>query len=294
MIGTAAMAALATMAAQAQEYETRVVAAGLERPTGIVLRGSETIFFTEVPTPGVPGSEGGRNGVRALSLEDGSIVSLNDGEPEPLNLALSKNGDLYWTCRSAGVVLERAPNGAITPFLGGLERPTGIAVARDGEVYFTQVPTPGVPGSLGGTNTVNVSDGSNVTVLTTGEPEPTDIAVASNGDTYWTCKSAGVILRRSAAGVVGLFRSGLASPNGIAIDHKGEKLYYTEVPTPGVSGAAGGANRVTEIDLSTGASTLVDFGDPEPSDIAVARNGNLYWTCSSAGVIVEAKRREER
>jgi hypothetical protein len=32
-------------------------------------------------------------------------------------------------------------------------------------------------------------------------------------------------------------------------------------------------------------------GDPEPTDLAVARNGNVYWTCTSAGVIVEARLR---
>ena len=43
-----------------------------------------------------------------------------------------------------------------------------------------------------------------------------------------------------------------------------------------------------EYDLSSGDLTLVHAGDPEPTDITVARNGRLYWTCSSAGVIVEA------
>jgi hypothetical protein len=35
---------------------------------------------------------------------------------------------------------------------------------------------------------------------------------------------------------------------------------------------------------------VIHEGDPEPTDVAVARNGNVYWTCTSAGVIVEAKR----
>lgn len=289
---TTLLAALfvAALPALAQDYRTRVVAAGLERPTGIAVLGSETVYFTEVPTPGVSGAEGGRNGVRRLALEDGAIASINDGEPEPVQLAVSKEGRLYWTCRSAGVILERDPNGTIAPFLRSLARPTGIAVGRDGDVYFTQVPTPGVPGPMGGRNTVDVSDGIDITTLTMGEPEPTDIAAAPNGDLYWTCRSAGVILHRSAAGVVRLFRSGLAAPTGIAIDHQGKKLYFTEVPTPGVSGSNGGSNRVNEIDLASGATTVVDSGDPEPTDIAVARNGNLYWTCSSAGVIVEAER----
>lgn len=293
-LGTMAAIALAAsglaIAQTSDEYSTRVVAGGLDRPTGIVVQGSGTVYFTEVPTPGVAGGAGGRNGVRVLSLESGTILPVNDGEPEPVNLALGHDGSLYWTCKSAGVILEREPNGSINPFLRGLTQPNGLAVNKAGEVFFTQLPTPTVGGSAGGTNTVNVSDGTSVTVLTMGEPEPTDIAVAPNGDTYWTCKSAGVILERSAGGVVSVLLRGLDAPMGIALDHKGKKLYFTEVPTPGLPGTRGGRNAVHELELETMERTLVDFGDPEPTDIAVARNGNLYWTCSSAGVIVEAAR----
>ena len=287
VIVAAALASVAT----AGEYRTRVVAAGLERPTGIAAMGSGTVYFTEVPTPGVPGTAGGRNGVRVLTLGNGAIASINDGEPEPVNLAVGKGGQLYWTCKSAGVILERRRDGTIAPFLLGRMKPSGIAVDRRGDVLFTQVPTPGVPGPAGGNNTVNASDGTNTTVVTRGEPEPTDITVAPDGTAYWTCKSAGVILRKSPAGVVSLLLSGLDTPVGIAIDHKGKNLFWTEVPTPGVSGSHGGRNSVQAIDLDSMERSTVDVGDPEPTDITVARNGNLYWTCSSAGVIVEAEPR---
>jgi hypothetical protein len=55
-----------------------------------------------------------------------------------------------------------------------------------------------------------------------------------------------------------------------------------------MSGQMGGMNRVSRLNLETGEVNIVDFGDPEPTDIAVSANGDLYWTCSSAGVIVEA------
>ena len=42
------------------------------------------------------------------------------------------------------------------------------------------------------------------------------------------------------------------------------------------------------LDLRSGDVRLIHAGDPEPTDVAVARNGTLYWTCTSAGVIVEA------
>ncbi len=60
--------------------------------------------------------------------------------------------------------------------------------------------------------------------------------------------------------------------------------------------STGGLNKVWELDLRTKVKTLVHSGDPEPTDITVNREGTLYWTCGSAGVIVEAKstRRTER
>lgn len=274
---------------QAQDYETRVVATGLTRPTGIVAGGNRTLYITQLPTPGVSGRNGGSNTVDRLRLGSGKMVNLTTGEPEPTNLALSKNGELYWTCKSAGVILERNHKGEVGLFLGGLSQPSGIAVDRWGFVYFTQIPTPGVNGPNGGTNTVNVSDGVDIGVLTQGEPEPTDITVSRDGTAYWTCKSAGVILCRTAAGQVSLLLKDLNQPTGIALDQRRHILYFTEVPTPGVNGANGGANKVFAFDLETGELELVDAGDPEPTDITVAPNGSVFWTCSSAGVIVQAR-----
>src|SRR5688572_6803726 len=66
----------------AQEYRFRVVASDLARPVGIASEGSETLYFTEIPTPEVPGA----NGVFKLDLEDGTITTLHMGEPEPTNI----------------------------------------------------------------------------------------------------------------------------------------------------------------------------------------------------------------
>ena len=81
----------------------------------------------------------------------------------------------------------------------------------------------------------------------------------------------------------------LSKPTGIALDQRRHILYFTEVPTPGVNGNNGGANKVSAFDLETGELELVDAGDPEPTDITVAPNGSVFWTCSSAGVIVQAR-----
>ena len=270
----------------AQDYEFRVVAAGLQQPTGIAVEGSETVYFTFVPTPGVPGA----NGVARLDLETGAISTLHMGEPEPRNIVVDREGSLYWTCTSAGVILKQLEDGTTFPILTGLERPVGIAVGRRGTVFFTEVPMPGVPG---GDNRVVAFDGTSKTVLHMGEPEPVDVVVARNGDLYWTCRTAGVILAQSH-GQTRVLLGGLDHPVGLALDHKGERLFFTVVPTPGVPGSEGGRNRVSMLDLASGKVRLVHAGDPEPTDVAVARNGNVYWTCTSAGVIVEARRRRGR
>jgi DNA-binding beta-propeller fold protein YncE len=273
--------------AEGPTYRLSVVASGLARPVGIAVDGSEDLYFTEVPNPGMGGAG---NGVSHLDLDTGVITRISNGEPEPTNLAISRGGDVYWTCKSAGVILRHLEESGMTePFATGLDQPSGISVGARGAVYFTEIPTPGIPGGAGGINTVSVLRGNNKMVISMGEPEPTDVVVGKDGDLYWTCKTAGVILRRSN-GVTSLLRGGLSAPSGIALDHKGDVLYFTEVPTPGVSGADGGTNKVRSLDLESGRIRTIHAGDPEPTDIAVARNGNVYWTCTSAGVIVEAKR----
>ena len=284
-IGAALLTTFVT--ARAQDFTTRVVASGLHRPTGIVAGPDDEIYFSEVPNPGVPGAG---NAVKMLDLEDGSIATLHTGEPEPTNLALGRGGSLYWTCKSAGVILEQGRDGVTTPVLKNLTKPSGVAVDRQGNIYYTQLPTPGVPGSQGGTNSVAVFNGTTSVVLHKGEPEPTDITVDKKGEFYWTCKTAGVILSQTGTGSTTVLLSGLNKPTGIALNKKGDRLYWTEVPTPGVSGSNGGQNKVWELNLRTNVRTLVHSGDPEPTDVTVNDDGDVYWTCSSAGVIVEAKR----
>jgi sugar lactone lactonase YvrE len=273
--------------AQHPRYRVSVIAAGLDRPVGITVEGSETVYFTLVPTPGVGG---GSNGVAKLDLETGAITMLHVGEPEPTNIAIDREGDLYWTCKSAGVILRQTEEGTTSQFLGGLEQPSGISVGKRGNVYFTEIPNPGVPNAG---NRVSVTNGNTKVILHQGDPEPTDIVVSRDGSLYWTCKSAGVLLRR-VNGETSVLLDGLNNPVGIALDHKGETLYFTDVPTPGVPGNAGGQNRVNALDLRTKTVRVIHEGDPEPTDVAVARNGNVYWTCTSAGVIVEAKRIGQR
>ena len=267
----------------AQDYTFKVVATGLARPTGIAVD-DDAVYFTEVPVPGVGGSI---NAVKRLDLDSRTLTTLHIGEPEPVNIVVGRDGTIYWVCKSAGVILKQEEDGTTTVFLAGLHQPSGIDVSKKGIVYFTEVPTPGISG--GNNGVFAFSGDSNIRTIHLGEPEPVDVAVAPNGDVYWTCRTAGVILVRSAkTGRISVLLSGLASPTGIAVDRKGRYVYYTEVPTPGQGGASGGMNRVVRYELDRGRTTVIHEGDPEPTDIAVTSDGRVYWTCTSAGVIVEA------
>ena len=55
----------------------------------------------------------------------------------------------------------------------GLASPTGITLAPNGNLYFTEVPTPGVGGTMS-QNTVRVRNAQTgvITTIAMGEPEP--------------------------------------------------------------------------------------------------------------------------
>lgn len=278
---------LAATHAEAQTYQKRVLLQNLQQPYGIHTDGSGNLYFTEVPQPGVFG------GANTVSHRDpmGNVTVIATGEPEPVQITKDAAGDLYWTCRSAGVIIRRT-GGANSMFRMGLSMPSGIAAGSNGGIYITQLPTPGTPGSMGGTNTVDVIRSGSLTNITTGEPEPFDIAVGPTGVVYWTCRTAGVILRFDPAGSGGaeLVLNGLDSPSGIDIDASGN-LYFTEVPTPGVPGSMGGENKVWKYAPATSEFTLLSTGEPEPLDVTVRPDGSaVYWTCRTAGVIIRADR----
>lgn len=284
---TLALALLASAPLTAQGYTTGVVGRNLNRPHGVAAGTNGMVYFTEIPNPG---QSGPGNSVSVLDPTNGMTMLLVGGEPAPTNIAAIANGDIYWTCATAGVIFRRTAAGQQILIGRGLANPIGITATDAGVVTFTQVPTPGVPGSMNGRNTVSMFTPAGVVDVSMGEPEPVDVVTDAAGNLYWTCRTAGVILRRDATSQMTspVFMGDLNAPTGIAMDTAGA-LYFTELPTPGMPGSMGGRNAVWKWDAATDNLTLIDFGDPDPVDITVTRDGSkVYWSCRTAGVIVES------
>ena len=283
--------------APAQSFSVDLIAKGLSKPTGINVDVYGNLYYTEVPTPGISGTKGGTNRVSRLDSSHKKTTLVSSGDPYPVNLATDLYGNVYWTCQSANVIVRRTQfgTGSQSVLLSGLKAPIGVDVPLffPNLIFFTQVPTPGVSGADGGKN--EVSAGVKLfksffpITLHSGEPEPVDIAVSIDGTLYWTCRTAGVILMRSTVGEISVVESGLQRPTGLDIDLYG-RLYWTEIPTPGVAGSNGGKNRVVRYSPSSKKMDVVHLGDPEPYDISVTPFGDeIYWTCRTAGVILRAR-----
>ncbi len=277
----------------AQQFEKEIILDGLDRPTGITVDLYGNLYYTEVPSPGQAGTN---NQVVRYNLHKQKTKVISVGEPYPTNLAVDLRGNVYWSCQTAGVILRSTQfgNGSPTMARSGLDTPVGLDVPLlfGRALFYTEVPTPGV---AGGENEVVVSIrlfGQVFTsVLSAGEPEPADVAVSQGGTVYWTCKTAGVILMRDPAGSISLVKDGLDSPIGLDIDIQG-RLYWTEVPTPGVSGENGGKNRVVRYNPRDDELVVISEGEPEPVDVTTDLFGhNVYWTCRTAGVIIKANER---
>ena len=87
-----------------------------------------------------------RNGAAfARIAPDGSVQAFNTMSALPattLGLRWTPGGNLMTASQTTNEILEIAPTGAVTQFLGGLGIPNGIFVALDGNVFFSDFTAP--------------------------------------------------------------------------------------------------------------------------------------------------------
>jgi PKD repeat protein/sugar lactone lactonase YvrE len=277
-------AAPATSSPESQEippYAYRVAASGLTNPTSLALAGDRTLILAQ--RPGVTQDAS----LVKLDLGSGELTLLGNGAEAPTGFAANRSGRIYWMDRSKGALMTQdGRNGAPTVLhSGGILPATSLAVDGEDRVYIAGA-TPALTGS--DVAAVFVRGNTPSTIPDPGGPAKTALAASSSRDLYWTSRQDGVIYHRARDGRGSVLLSGLNQPQAIALDPSEDILYFTEIPTPGVSGEAGGLNTVNALDLATLKRTVIHRGDPEPAGIAVAANGNIYWTSASRGLVMVA------
>ncbi len=255
------------------------VATGLSKPTGITLGGANTLVVAQQPAAPQDAS------IATISLSTGAIHLRGTGPAVQSGFAANHAGRLYWVDASKGALMTQGTTDESPTVLhsGGLLPATTIAVDSADRVYVADVSP-----MAGGTAAVLVRGGSISSIPDASGPAKTTLVAGTSGDLYWTSSVAGVLYHRAPNGTGNVLVSGLNAPQGLALNASENVLYFTEVPTPGVDGSAGGRNTVNALDLSTLARRVVHTGDPQPTGVAVAPNGNVYWTSTSRGTVMVA------
>lgn len=255
------------------------VASGLASPSGIAFGGANTLVVSQAPAAPQDAS------IAKINLRTGSILLQGAGPAVRDGFAANHAGRLYWVDAAKGALMTQGSGDQAPVILhaGGMLPTTTLAVDSADRVYLA-----GSAPSSSGVAAVVVRGSSVTAIPDAGGPEKTALAAGSAGDLYWTSRASGLIYHRAPDGSGSVVLSGLNAPQGLALDTGENILYFTEVPTPGVAGSAGGRNTVNALDLASLKRTVIHSGDPQPAGVAVAPNGNVYWTSTSRGVVMVA------
>lgn len=265
----------------APPFAFNVAASGLSKPSGIAIAGNRALMVSQQPTAPLDAS------LARIDLGTGSVTLLAASPAVQSGFAANRGGRLYWVDAQKGALMTQSRAGESPAVLhaGGMLPAITIAVDTLDRIYIA-----GTASSQGssGVAAVLVRGGSPTAIPDPPGPEKTTLAAMSSGDLYWTSSQAGLIYHRAPDGTGGVLVSGLKSPQGLTLGPAEDVLYFTEVPTPGKDGTAGGSNTVNALDLATLTRTVIHRGDPEPTGVAVAPNGNVYWTSTSRGLVMVA------
>ena len=267
LLGSAAALLLSTSAASAQ-YVVEILAWNLAEPQGIDLlqRGSKQHAYI-----------GEMDAIRRAIPGVGVTAPVRSGICHAAGVAVDVVGNVFWTCTDEGAIYRfDAYTGDVAMYLGGLDMPKGIDLDRYGNVYFTEA------------TRVSVYDGMATTEIASG-CAISDVSVALDGRVYWSCLDEGTVyFVRNVGDAPEQLLTGLNTPVSVAVNRVGTRLAFLEAPTPGLSSGQSGANFVWEINLNTGARSIVFYGETEPYDAAYGRDDCLYWTDVAEGLAYRA------
>jgi hypothetical protein len=179
---------------------TSVVASGLASSTGLALTADHSLLIDQRPFAPRDAT------VAKLDLRTGAPPMSTDlaGLPQSVSsTAVAANADQYQANTEEGAIYRRMAHGTSSRLgppellLAGLDHPLAVAPDPSGTILsFTEVPTPGLGGELGGRNTINVFDLTTRTrtVLNHGDAQPAGIALAADGTVYWANTARGMVM----------------------------------------------------------------------------------------------------
>jgi DNA-binding beta-propeller fold protein YncE len=224
------------------------------------------VYFSDIQAPAI----------HRMDPDGSNLTQIYDRVADDLEVDLPQ-GTLYWVWGDA--IIERGPLAGGAWEVVQASTPYGYGIALDPfarHIYWTnQVGTPKVQRSCRW-------GGDAVDVLATLGPGGNCCAIGIdidflNGTVYWMDGYYGGPVSRmdlDGSNVTGLYNTpGIG--NGVAVDHRGGKIYWTEY------GNSGGQDAIRRANLDgTNVETLLDSSDglDTPQHIAVDPDaGKIYW-----------------
>ena len=205
-------------------------------------------------------------GSNYVAAPEPAITLATNGLQYPVAVAVDAAGNAYIADLDAGIFEWVKTNDTLTTLVSGNYESQGIAVDRNGNVYFSSTSSSSILEWV-------AASGQVVTVVSSGLANPTGIAMDSAGNVYIADTGHGAIKEWVAANsnVVTLVSNGITAPNGVAVDPVGN-VYFTDISDSPYG-------EIHKWSPTAGMTTLPGFspGNYQPFNLAVDGSGNVYF-----------------
>ena len=241
----------------------QATAARFAEPAGCALDAAGNLYIADT----------GENRIREVNAKGVVTTIYGTGDSSILNaprsVAFASDGSLFIADTGTGRVLKWTGSGAATPVLQKLSSPSYLYPDASGNLYIAE--------TGGDRVTVLASDGSTSFLPVT---QPLAVVTDSQGDLYISQSGSSQLLRFTSSGWGTSIGTGLAQPQGLAIDANGNIVVADSANNAVVSISPSGATT-----LLAGAGTAGFAGDggaatsalfSGPSDVKLDGQGRIY------------------
>ena len=190
----------------AQGAATRSVLTQLAETSGIDRDAKGDLYLT--------GRKGGSERLVRRAPDGTETVLAENGFATPTTLVKNAAGELLVTNQGDGTVVRVRADGAILPFVRGLNRPMGITADAAGNFYVAD---------SGSGAVLRITPEGQISEYARGLKQPTDLRFDAAGRLYVSCTGDHSIRRVELNGTVSLYAQGIANlPRALAYAPSGE------------------------------------------------------------------------